>query len=67
MNGLKIDSEFKNLIPPLTQEEYKQLIGGKIMLKKFWDKFTDDHEYIRFKLAVVMILMIIGMTFDSWM
>ena len=34
MNELKIDSEFKNLIPPLTQEEYKQLIGGKIMLKK---------------------------------
>lgn len=31
------------------------------MLKKFWDKFTDDQEFIRFKLSVVMILMIIGL------
>lgn len=37
------------------------------MLKKFWDKFTDDQEFIRFKLSVVMILMIIGMALDGGM
>lgn len=37
------------------------------MIKRFWDKFTDDKEYIRFKLAVVMILMIVGMTLDGGM
>lgn len=37
------------------------------MIKRFWDKFTDDQEYIRFKLAVVMILMIIGMAMDGGM
>jgi len=37
------------------------------MIKKFIEKFCDDQEYIRFKLAVVMILMIIGMTLDSWL
>jgi hypothetical protein len=31
------------------------------MLKKFWDKFTDDLELIRFKLSTVMILMIFGL------
>lgn len=31
------------------------------MLKKFWDKFTDDLEFIRFKLSAVMILMILGL------
>ncbi len=30
-------------------------------IKRFMDKFTDDREYVRFKLAVVMILMIVGM------
>lgn len=39
------------------------------MLKKsiiqFVDKFKDDQEYIRLKLAVVFILMITGMALDS--
>lgn len=34
-------------------------------IKRFWDKFTDDHEYVRFKLAVIMLLMIIGMALDG--
>ncbi len=34
-------------------------------LHKFMDKFTDDQEFIRLKLAVVTILMIVGMTLDS--
>lgn len=37
------------------------------MLKKFWDKFTDDQEFIRFKLSVAMILIIIGMALDGGM
>jgi hypothetical protein len=35
------------------------------MIKQFWDKFTNDQEYIRFKLAVVTILIIIGIALDS--
>lgn len=34
-------------------------------VKQFMDKFTDDQEFIRLKLAVVMILMIVGMALDS--
>lgn len=35
------------------------------MIKRFWDKFTDDQEYIRFKLAMVMLIMIIGLALDG--
>ncbi|GEM_PF-2533362 len=34
-------------------------------VRNFWYKFTDDQEYLRFKLSVGMILIIIGMALDS--
>ncbi len=37
------------------------------MIKQFWDKFTDDQEFIKLKLTVVVILMIVGMTLDGRM
>lgn len=36
----------------------------KTKLKLFWEKFTDDQEFIRVKLAIAMILIIIGMALD---
>lgn len=36
-------------------------------IKRFWDEFTDDQEYIRLKLAIGMMLIIIGMTLDGRM
>ena len=30
------------------------------MIKRFWDKFTDDNELIKFKLIGVTIIMIVG-------
>ena len=30
------------------------------MLRKFYDKFTDDNELVKFKLVCVTLLMIIG-------
>jgi len=33
-------------------------------IKQFWDKFTDDQEYISFKLTIIAILMIAGMVLD---
>lgn len=35
------------------------------MIKRFWDKFTDDQEYIRLKLGLAMILIIAGMMLDG--
>lgn len=37
------------------------------MIKRFWYKFTDDQEFIKLKLTVVVILMIVGMTLDGRM
>jgi len=34
------------------------------MIKKFWDKFIDPLEFIRFKCAIVMVLMIAGFMLD---
>lgn len=35
------------------------------MIKRFWDKFMDDQEYIRLKFAVVMILIIVVQIIDG--
>jgi len=35
------------------------------MIKQFWNKFCDDKEYIRLKIAIAMILIIIVMAVDK--
>lgn len=42
------------------QEEIK-------LIKRFWDKLTDDQEYIRLKLGLALVLIIIGMMLDGRM
>ena len=37
----------------------------KEKLKRFWDKFTDDQEFIRLKMGIAMILIIVGMALDG--
>jgi len=34
-------------------------------IKRFWDKLTDPLEFIRLKLAVVGVILIIGMMLDG--
>ena len=46
-----------------------EFLAVKALLKKirqFPKDFCDDRKYIKFKLAVILILIIIGMSLDSW-